>query len=300
MRNAVFIDRENEDLRGQTLKLITYRTGGEVHIGKTDGVIISRLDHLLARPVVDLMDVIADWDRLEEQVRQAQGQNDVISEVELLAPILRPGKIFGLGMNYADHVREAGMELPADQIWFTKAVTSVNGPYAPIQLPKASTALDYECELVFIIGKRCRHVSVEDAPGVIFGYCAGNDVSVRDWQLKTSQFVLGKSFDTHAPFGPWIVTPDEIDPLDLPIRTLVNGEMRQSSNTRNFIFTPAAQIAYLSQAMTLEPGDVIYTGTPGGVGAAMKPPRFLKAGDVVRVEIDGIGVIENQVEPEGA
>ncbi|WP_336965189.1 fumarylacetoacetate hydrolase family protein [Sphingobium aquiterrae] len=282
------------------MKLITYRAGGKVHIGKTDGVGISRLDHLLDHLVTDLTDLIADWEHLEGEVAQAQGQDDAIADVELLAPILRPGKILGLGMNYADHVREAGMEIPADQIWFTKAVTSVNGPFAPIQLPRVSTALDYECELVFIIGKRCRHVSVEDAPGVIFGYCAGNDVSVRDWQLKTSQFMLGKSFDTHAPFGPWIVTPDDIDPLDLPIRTLVNGETRQSSNTRNFIFTPAAQIAHLSQAMTLEPGDVIFTGTPGGVGAAMKPPQFLKAGDVVRVEIDGIGAIENRVEPEGA
>ena len=279
------------------MKLISYRADGKVHIGKTDGTTISSLGHLLEGPA-DMIGLITNWGELADKVAAASEADYLLADVELLAPVLRPGKILGIGMNYADHVREAGMEMPNDQIWFTKAVTSVTGPYANVELPKASPALDYECELVFIVGKRCRHVSVDDAPGVIFGYCVGNDFSVRDWQVRTSQFVLGKSFDTHAPFGPWIVTPDEIDPLDLPIRTLVNGETRQSSNTSNFIFNPAAQIAHLSQAMTLEPGDVIYTGTPGGVGAAMKPPQFLKAGDVVRVEIDGIGAIENRIEPE--
>jgi 2-keto-4-pentenoate hydratase/2-oxohepta-3-ene-1,7-dioic acid hydratase in catechol pathway len=229
----------------------------------------------------------------------ARGPADhAIGDIVLHAPVERPGKIMGIGLNYADHAAEAAMEVPSEQLWFCKAVTSVADPFGPIQLPKVSTALDYEAELVFIIGKSCRHVTREEAPSVIFGYCAGNDVSVRDWQFKTSQFNLGKSFDTHAPFGPWIVTPDEIDPHALDIRCLVNGEQRQNSNTRHFIFDCYDQIAFLSQAMTLEPGDVFFTGTPSGVGAVMKPPKWLRSGDRVRVEIEGIGAIENVVQPE--
>ncbi len=175
----------------------------------------------------------------------------------------------------------------------------MNGPYDPIELPKASYAVDYEAEFVAIVGKRCRHVSKQSAAGAIFGYAAGNDVSVRDWQFHTSQWILGKSFDTHAPFGPWIVTADEVgDPHALGIRCFVNGEQRQNSNTKNLVFNVFDQIALLSEVMTLEPGDVIFTGTPGGVGFAAKPPAYLKAGDLVRVEIDRIGALEAKMVPE--
>jgi 2-keto-4-pentenoate hydratase/2-oxohepta-3-ene-1,7-dioic acid hydratase in catechol pathway len=153
--------------------------------------------------------------------------------------------------------------------------------------------------MVFIVGKRGRHLSADNAREAIFGYCVGNDVSVRDWQLRTSQFVLGKSFDTHAPFGPWIVTADEIaDPHQLGIRCFVNDEKRQDSNTAQLIFNCYQQIEHLSKVMTLEPGDVIFTGTPGGVGVGFKPPRWLREGDRVRVEIDGLGMLENQVRAE--
>ena len=191
--------------------------------------------------------------------------------------------------------------MPPHQIWFTKAVTSINGPSDPIELPIASAQVDYEAELVVIIGKRCKHVPKERAADVVFGYCAGNDVSVRDWQMQTTQWVLGKSFDTHAPIGPWIVTADEIgDPHTMGIRCFVNGERRQNSNTANLVFNVYDQIAHLSRAMTLEPGDIIFTGTPGGVGLAMQPPQWLKAGDKVRVEIDRIGSIEAEMQPERA
>ena len=161
--------------------------------------------------------------------------------------------------------------------------------------------MDYEAELVAIVGRGGRHISREAAPGALFGFCVGNDVSERAWQMRTTQWVLGKSFDTHAPFGPWITTLDEAsDPHGRAIRCLVNGEQRQSSNTAHLVFDVWAQVEHLSQAMTLEPGDVIYTGTPGGIGAAMNPRRFLKAGDVVRVEIDGLGAIENRCAPEVA
>jgi 2-keto-4-pentenoate hydratase/2-oxohepta-3-ene-1,7-dioic acid hydratase in catechol pathway len=223
-----------------------------------------------------------------------------IKDVKLLAPLRRPGKIMAIGLNYADHVAESGQKTPEEQVWFAKHVTSINDPFADIQIPKASSLIDYEAELVVVIGKRCKHVSKEDAPGVVFGYCVGNDVTARDWQFKTPQWILGKSFDTHAPIGPWIVTADEVgNPHELGIRAFVNGEKRQDSNTKHLVFNVYDQIAHLSKAMTLEPGDLIFTGTPGGVGAAMKPPKFLKAGDVVRIEIDKLGAIEGTMKPEG-
>jgi 2-keto-4-pentenoate hydratase/2-oxohepta-3-ene-1,7-dioic acid hydratase in catechol pathway len=160
--------------------------------------------------------------------------------------------------------------------------------------------LDYEAELVYVIGKRCKHVPLERAHEAIFGYCAGNDISVRDWQTRTKQVTIGKSFDTSAPFGPYIVTPDELDVTNLGIRSFVNGVKRQDSNTRHLIFGCPTQIAYLSQAMTLEPGDIVFTGTPSGVGAMMDPKVWLRPGDKVRVEIDGIGAIENEIEQEVA
>jgi len=210
-----------------------------------------------------------------------------------------PGKVFAIGLNYADHIEESRMETPEHQVWFTKAVTSVTGPYAPVQIPKVSAFVDYEAELVAVIGKGGKHIPAERAAEHIFGYAVGNDVTERFWQHRTAQWSLGKSFDTHAPFGPWITTADAVaDVHDLGIRCLVNGQARQNSNTRHLVFNVFQQIEHLSQAMTLEPGDVIFTGTPGGIGAAMNPRQFLKAGDVVRCEIDGLGHIENTLAPE--
>ena len=162
-----------------------------------------------------------------------------------------------------------------------------------------SQALDYEAELVAVIGTGGRHITKEAAPVAVFGYCCGNDAAERAWQMRTPQWMLGKSFDTHAPFGPWITTADEVgDPHGLSIRCLVNGEARQNSNTRHLVFNVWDQLAHVSQAMTLEPGDLIFTGTPGGVGMAMNPRRYLKAGDRVRVEIEKLGALDNPVEPE--
>jgi len=178
----------------------------------------------------------------------------------------------------------------------------VTGPTGEIHLPGASSLLDDEGELGFVVGRRCRHVSRQDAAQVMAGYLVVDDVSVRDWQLRTPTWTIGKSFDTHGPIGPWIVTPDELpDPHQLRLRTFVNGELRQDSNTRELIFDCFGLVEHLSTAFTLEPGDIVATGTPGGVGVALKPPRFLTARDVVRIEIDGIGAIENRVveEPEG-
>jgi 2-keto-4-pentenoate hydratase/2-oxohepta-3-ene-1,7-dioic acid hydratase in catechol pathway len=284
------------------MKLVRYATksGNSLGIVKNDGVIDLPKHWPALRD--DMITLIEMWPDIAPALPNlvADTATDVaLADVHLLAPVARPGKILAIGLNYADHIQETGQQTPPHQIWFTKAVTSINPPFAPVELPMASAQVDYEAELVVIIGQRCKHVAKERAPQVIFGYCAGNDVSVRDWQLRTSQWVMGKSFDTHAPIGPWIVTPDEIgDPHALGIRCLVNGEQRQSSNTRHLIFNVFDQIAHLSSAMTLEPGDVIFTGTPGGVGLAMKPPHWLNAGDKVRVEIDRIGAIEATMRPE--
>ena len=168
-------------------------------------------------------------------------------------------------------------------------------------MPRASDWLDYEAELGVVIGRRCRHVSAEDAPSVVAGYLAVNDVTVRDWQIRSPTMTLGKSFNTHGPIGPWMVTPDEVpDPHALRLRMLVNGEVRQDVNTGEMIYDIWQQIAHLSTVMTLEPGDILATGTPSGIGAAFKPPQFRKVGDVMRVEIEGIGAIENIVVPEPA
>ncbi len=250
----------------------------------------------------DMIELITRWSELKGDAEAAAGRMETLIAADgltWLAPIPRPGKIMAIGLNYADHIAESGQATPEKQIWFSKAASAAHGPYADAQLPKASTRTDYEAELVAVIGVRGRHISREAAPAAVFGWCAGNDVSVRDWQMRTSQWVLGKSFDTHAPFGPWIITSDEVpDPHALPIRGFVNGEKRQDSNTCNLVFNVWDQLEELSQVMTLEPGDLIYTGTPGGVGTAMRPPQFLKDGDVVRIEIEGVGAIENTFRPE--
>ena len=234
---------------------------------------------------------------LEAALRAASGGPRIpLAEVQLQAPIRRPPKFLGIGLNYADHVAETGAKTPEHPIIFNKQSTCVVGPYDPIQLPRVSQLLDYEGELGFVIGRRCRHVSREDAADVIAGFLVVNDVSVRDWQLRVHTWTMGKSFDTHGPIGPWIVTSDELrDPHVLGLRTWVNTELRQESNTKELIFNCFALIEHISTAFTLEPGDVIATGTPSGVGIGTKPPKLLQVGDVVRIEIEGIGAIENPV-----
>jgi ureidoglycolate lyase len=283
------------------MKLATFsKGGGPAAVGLVvEGGRVAALDGL-AR---DMIDLITRWGALEGEVRRragAPGETLALSDVRLLAPVPRPGKIMAIGLNYADHIAETGAQTPEKQIWFSKQINAVTGPFDPVQLPRVSRFVDYEAELVTVIGAGGRHVSKEAAPAAVFGFCAGNDVSARDWQNRTPQWILGKSFDTHAPFGPWITTSDEVgDPHTLGIRGIVNGQVRQNSNTSNLVFNVWDQLAELSQVMTLWPGDVIFTGTPGGVGAAMKPPAPLKAGEKVRIEIDRLGAIENGFVAEG-
>lgn len=228
-------------------------------------------------------------------------QRLAIDSIRLAAPILRPPKFPAIGLNYADHVAEAGIEAPKLPTVFNKQSTCVTGPNDPVWMPRISQALDYEGELGIVIGQRCRHVPRGRAHEVIAGYLVVNDVSIRDWQLRVPTWTMGKSYDTHGPIGPWLTTADEVgDPHGLRLRTWVNGELRQESNTKNLIFDCFAIVEHLSAGFTLEPGDVIATGTPGGVGIASKPPKLLVAGDRMRVEIEGLGAIENEVVPEPA
>jgi 2-keto-4-pentenoate hydratase/2-oxohepta-3-ene-1,7-dioic acid hydratase in catechol pathway len=235
--------------------------------------------------------------------RDAPRERHALGSVRLLAPTT-PRKYLAIGLNYKDHIAESGMQAPDVPFFFNKQASCVVGPGADIHMPRVSKLLDYEAELAIVIGRRCRHVPVESAQEVIAGYTIANDVSVRDWQLRTPTMTIGKSFDTHGPLGPWIVTADELgDPHDLGIRAFVDDELRQDSNTGEMIFNCFQQVSHLSEAFTLEPGDVIATGTPAGVGAARQPfpEGLLKVGDVVRIEIDRIGSLENTVidEPDG-
>jgi 2-keto-4-pentenoate hydratase/2-oxohepta-3-ene-1,7-dioic acid hydratase in catechol pathway len=219
-----------------------------------------------------------------------------LNEVKLNAPVPRPEKYLGISLNYADHIAETGREQPKYPSFFTKQSSCVIGCGDAIHKPKISDKLDYEGELAFVIGKRCRYVSIDMAHQVIAGFTIANDVSVRDWQMHSPTMMIGKSFDTCGPIGPWIITPDELtDPHNLYIRTWIDDELRQDANTRQMIFNCYEMIAYLSQAMTLNPGDVITTGTPSGVGVKMQPRGYMKSGQIVRIEIEGIGTLFNPI-----
>ena len=286
------------------MKLATFTHGGTTRIGVARGEEI--VDLATAAPGLprDMTALLAAGAAALATARHAATSARAslqLSDVRLEAPILRPPKFLAIGLNYADHVKESHIEAPPFPVFFNKQSTCVTGTHHPIHLPRVSSFLDYEGELAFVIGRRCRHVPRERAAEVIAGYCIVNDVSVRDWQFRTPTMTMGKSFDTHGPMGPWLVTAEEIgDPHALELRTWVNGELRQHSNTRELIYDCFAQIEHLSTAFTLEPGDVVTTGTPAGVGGAMQPPRFLQAGDVVRIEIEKIGTIENRVIEEPA
>jgi 2-keto-4-pentenoate hydratase/2-oxohepta-3-ene-1,7-dioic acid hydratase in catechol pathway len=282
------------------MKLVRFDHEGTARIGAVKGV-----------GIVDLVASGSGWTQIREIAaagEQALPDLDTLikratptyalADVKLLAPIERPGKYLAIGMNYAKHLDEAdklGVARSKYQTWFNKQTSCVSGPYDAID-PGVTEKLDYEVELGVVIGQPAKRVSEADARSHVFGYFVANDVSARDWQFHTPTFTVGKSFDTHGPIGPWVVTAEDVpDPHNLDLRTYVNGELRQQSNTQQMIHNIWAQIAYLSTAFTLETGDLIATGTPEGVGISRDPPLFLKSGDVVRCEIDGIGAIENRV-----
>ena len=287
------------------MKLVTFSCRGHQSIGKIVGNTVVDLPATDAALPATMRELLSGGAGLMQRARDVSASTGVtwpLADVRLEAPVPNPSKYLAIGMNYAKHAEEArraGVQVPDTQVWFNKQVSCVNGPFDPVHMPKVSDKLDYEAELGVVIGRRCRHVSVADARSVIAGYMVCNDVSVRDWQKRSATMTLGKSFNTTGPIGPWIVTDDDVpDPHALTLRMRINGQVRQEVNTGEMVFNIFEQIAYLSTVMTLEPGDVLATGTPSGVGAAMDPPSWLQIGDVMRVEIDGIGHIENLVVAE--
>lgn len=278
------------------MKLVRFEKNGQVSLGVVEDESVAVIS---SYPTMLALIEAGEEGLAKVRAEAVAGAPQVaLADVRLLAPIERPGKYLAIGMNYAKHVEEAdklGVARAKYQTWFNKQTTCITGPYDDIE-PGVTEKLDYEVELGAVIGKAAKGVSEAEAPAYVFGYLVANDVSARDWQFHTPTFTMGKSFDTHGPIGPWIVTTDEIpDPHALDLRCFVNGTLRQSNNTGGMIANLWQQIAYLSTAFTLEPGDLIATGTPEGVGIGMEPPVFLQPGDVVRCEIDGIGAIENRV-----
>jgi 2-keto-4-pentenoate hydratase/2-oxohepta-3-ene-1,7-dioic acid hydratase in catechol pathway len=283
------------------MRVVRFRTPGGTHIGIHLGTDVA--DLTAAEPGLpdDVPALLASgaWAALNDLLPKAPRLPS--DDVTLVAPVGRPPKFLAIGLNYAAHVAESATPKPAHQLWFNKQSTCVIGPGEPIHVPRASAVVDYEGELAMVIGRRCRHVPADRAREVVAGYLVCNDVSVRDWQARTPTMTMGKSFDTHGPIGPWIVTADELDePHGLRLRTWVSGDLRQDAKTDEMLFNCWEMIEHLTTAFTLEPGDVISTGTPSGVGIAMQPPGLLAAGDVVRIEIESIGVLENPVIDEPA
>jgi acylpyruvate hydrolase len=282
------------------LKLLRFRINATkaIEIGILTDLGVFPLNSLLDTPISCMKDLfrIQEWDRLIEHEIPSNTQLVQKDKIEILAPIARPGKILCVGLNYRDHVLEGGREIPKFPTIFMKASSSVIGQGQPIQRPHASSIVDIEAELAVVIGKTAKNVSANQAYDVIAGYTILNDVSERDYQKRTAQWTMGKSCDTFAPMGPVIVTKDEIpDPHTLSISSSLNGFEMQSSNSKHLIFTVPFLIEYISAVMTLEPGDVIATGTPGGVGVFRDPPIFLKSGDKVEVKVEGIGSLCNPV-----
>jgi 2-keto-4-pentenoate hydratase/2-oxohepta-3-ene-1,7-dioic acid hydratase in catechol pathway len=286
----------------QTMRLATIQTpsgpraavlepGSYVDLHATDPALPTNVRQLIASGPAALK-------AAAEAARKSHAVKSDAAGVKLLPPIPDPPKIVCLGLNYRDHAMETGAQIPKEPVLFSKYATALIGHGEAIVLPPVSKEVDYEAELVIAVGKRGRNVTAEQARDYVAGYTIGHDVSARDWQLKKDQkqWMVGKTFDTFAPTGPALVTADEIpDPHNLPIRLRLNGRTMQDSNTRQMVFGVGAILAYLSQVFTLEPGDLIFTGTPPGVGIARKPPVYLQPGDVVEVEIEGLGVLRNPV-----
>jgi 2-keto-4-pentenoate hydratase/2-oxohepta-3-ene-1,7-dioic acid hydratase in catechol pathway len=288
------------------MKLVTYLRGDDprpavVRAGASGALEVADLgdrDTALPPSVKELLEAGDAALTRAARLAETPGPAVPLDSVELLAPVLQPQKIICVGLNYADHAAETGATVGDEPVIFNKFPTCLRGPDAPIELPPESHEVDYEAELVVVIGKRARRVSREAARDHVAGFCCGHDVSARDWQKNKpgKQWLLGKGFDSFAPLGPWLATRDEIpDPENLPIELKLNGQVMQSSNTRQLIFKIDYLVSYLSHVCTLLPGDLLYTGTPPGVGTARKPPVYLKPGDVCEVTIPGLGTLRNPV-----
>lgn len=291
------------------MQLISFTRGGQIRSGGIEGVTdpsMTRVIDLNAadpRLPADMLQLLRGGDELLDLARHViqSAPPEMWLEIagpQLLAPVPNPGKLICIGLNYRDHAAEAGLATPAEPVVFAKLSNTVNGPYSPIRMPRGTVQIDYEGELGVVLGKTCKGVKEADALEYVAGYLAVNDVSARDVQHRNGQWVLGKSPDGFAPMGPALVTADEVgDPQQLDLRTRIGDEVVQSSNTREMIFPVARLISFISEFVTLEPGDVIATGTPSGVGGAQEPPRWLRAGETVRVEFPRLGALANLMMP---
>ncbi len=281
------------------MRIARFTHTGRTRLGVVQGEVvldIGTVDVTLPTDVGVLL-AIDGLERVRTLLAEGKAEPLALASVRLEAPIVSPPEFLAIGLNYALHVAESGRDRPESPVVFNKQVSCVTGPFDPIEIPTvAPTKVDYEGELGVVIARRCRGVPAARAHEVVAGYLVVNDVSVRDWQRATPTMTMGKSWDTHGPIGPWLVTADEIaNPHDLRIRTWVDGELRQDASTASMLTNCWELIEHLSTAFTLLPGMIIATGTPSGVGIAMDPPGLLRAGQTVRVEIDQIGVIENPV-----
>jgi acylpyruvate hydrolase len=275
------------------MRLLTFRTEQGTRAGRVDG------DQVVELEDADVGALLARGEAGLAAARTATGQSRPLAGLDLAPVIVDPPKIICVGQNYLAHIRELGSQPPDYPTLFNKFRLSLIGPNDDIVLPRVSDNVDWEVELTIVIGKRARHVSGASAEEAIFGYTVMNDTSIRDWQRRTTQWMQGKAFEATTPLGPVVVGRDELDPADLRLWTEVDGQVMQDSRTSDLLFKPAEVVAYCSEIFTLEPGDVIATGTPSGVGLGRKPPVFLQPGQTVRCSVEGIGSLTNRAVKEG-
>ena len=294
------------------MKLVSYTSGQHSLLGVVSGDTVAPLAALAESyghdpsTFSDMLQFLAHGNRAMDSARELlqralRDWNQWIpfSQVHLQCPVPRPSKIVAIGLNYRDHAEEAHLAVPKQPLFFAKFTSSINGPYDELIIPRSDPDIDYEAELAVVIGKTAKHVSADDAYDFVAGYMVLNDVTARRWQFGDKQWTRGKSCDTFCPAGPWLTTRDEVpDPHHLRVLARLNGRIVQDSDTSNIIFGVPRLIEHITEAITLEPGDIIATGTPAGVGAFHKPPSFLKPGDVIEVKIDGLGSIRNTLQAE--
>ena len=292
------------------MKIVGFEVNNSVRLGVVEGDTVIDLQAVDANAPSDLGEALrkynGDLTPLAELAKKAPASARIpLAGLKFTLPVARPGKIICLGLNYLDHVKEGPQKdnIPKFQSIFFRMLTSLTPHLQPLLRPKTSIQLDYEGELIVIIGKRAKHLTLENATECIAGYCCGNEGSVREYQRHTTQWGMGKNFDRTGSIGPWMVTADELPKggKGLKIQTRLNGNVMQSSNTDLFMFPVAESLVYLTEGMTLEPGDILFTGTPSGVGHARKPePVWMKAGDTCEIEVEGVGILRNPIEDEKA